>query len=120
GMEYVALMPEDVEELAGTVGGSRIDLAMVAAFDRQPSTIFVISDGAPGTRRENSDNAMDKDDIIDLIAEKRMEIMPNAPLVVNTITVDSDTSEAKQGEEFMRKLARKFRGKHRTVRPDRL
>lgn len=120
GTEFVALLPEDVEELAGTVGSSRIDLAMVAAFERMPSTIYVVSDGAPGTRRENSDRAMDKDDIIELIAEKRKEVMGNGALVVNTITVDSDTSEAKEGAEFMRKLARKFKGKHRTIKPEKI
>jgi hypothetical protein len=121
GIEYVPLYPDDVKELAGTEGGSRIDLAMVAAFERKPSTIFVLSDGAPGTKMAGDDRAMDKDKLIDLIHEKYKAIMGStAKLSVNTISIQSDSAEGKEGEQFMKKLARKFSGKHKEVKPDKL
>jgi hypothetical protein len=110
-----------VKELAGTEGGSRIDLAMVAAFERKPSTIFVLSDGAPGTKRPGDDAPMDKDDLIDLIHEKYKVIMgTTAKLQVNTISIKSDSADGKEGEKFMGKLARKFGGKHKEVKPDKI
>lgn len=121
GIEYVPLMPGDVAELAGTEGGSRIDLAMVAAFERQPSTLFVLSDGAPGTKRSSEDKAMDHDDIIKLVHEKYLKIMgEKSKLMVNTISIDSDTDEGREGTKFMRKLAAKFAGKHKEVKKDKL
>jgi hypothetical protein len=121
GIEYVPLMPEDVPELAGTEGGSRIDLAMVAAFERKPTTLFVLSDGAPGTKKSGADKAMDHDDIVKLIYEKYLSIMgQGAKLMVNTISIYSNTDEGKEGIKFMRKLANKFGGKHKEVRPEKL
>lgn len=117
GIAYVPLMPEDVKELAGTEGGSRIDLAMVAAFERKPTTLFVLSDGAPGTKKTGDDKPMDKDELIKLIVEKYKAIMGTAAkLTVNTINIESDTEEGKEGEKFMRKLAHAFGGKHKEVR----
>ncbi len=121
GIEYIPLMPDDIEELAGTEGGSRIDLAMVAAFERQPSTLFVLSDGAPGTRKSNADQPMDKDDLIKMIFEKYRELMGNkVKLTVNTISIYSDTDEGKEGEKWLKKLAHKFEGKHKEVKPEKL
>lgn len=116
GIEYVPLESDDIEELKGTEGGSRIDLAMVAAFERAPSTIYVLSDGAPGTKDPKSNSPMDKDDIIKLIHKKFGEIMgSNAKITLNTITIESDTEEGREGEQFMGKLARKFGGKYKKV-----
>ena len=121
GIEYVPLQPGDVKELAGTEGGSRIDLAMVAAFERKPSTIFVISDGAPGTKDPKSNGPMDKDDLIKLIKEKHKALMGSTTkFTLNTISIESDTEEGKEGEKFMGKLARAFEGKHKKVDPKKL
>ena len=121
GIEYIPVLPEDVKELAGTEGGSRIDLAMVAAFERKPSTLYVLSDGAPGTKKAGDDKPMDKDDLIKLIHEKYKAIMgTTAKLTVNTISIWSDSEEGKEGEKFLRKLARAFDGKHKEVKPDKL
>lgn len=116
GIEYVPLEPADVKELAGTEGGSRIDLAMVAAFERKPSTIYVISDGAPSTKAPRADGPMDKDDLIKLIKEKHKLLMGSTTkLQVNAITVESDTADGRDGEKFMSKLARAFDGKYKKV-----
>ena len=116
GIEYVPLEPDDIEELQGTEGGSRIDLAMVAAFERAPSTIYVLSDGAPGTRDPKSDGPMDKVDLINLIHQKFGELMGSkTKITVNTITIESDTAEGREGEQFMSKLAAKFHGKYKKV-----
>jgi hypothetical protein len=121
GIDYVPLEPNDVKELAGTEGGSRIDLAMVAAFERKPTTIYVLSDGAPGTKNPKDNQPMDKDDLIKLIHDKYKTIMGStAKLAVNTIWVESDTEEGKEGNKFMRKLARKFEGKHKEVKAKQL
>ena len=120
GIEYTAILTEDISELAGTEGGSRIDLAMVAAFERKPSTLFVLSDGAPGTRFAGKD-AMDKDDIIKLIYDKFEKMMgKTSKLQVNTISIYSNSEEGRDGEKFLRKLSGKFGGKHKEIKPDKL
>ncbi len=121
GIEYGPLEPNDVKELAGTEGGSRIDLAMVAAFERKPTTLYVLSDGAPGTKDPKDDKPMDKDDLIKLIYEKYKSMMgTTSKLTVNTISIYSDNAEGKEGEKFLRKLATTFGGKHKEVKPDKL
>lgn len=120
GISWVPLRPGDVKELAGTTGGSRIDLAMVAAFERQPSTLFVLSDGAPGTTRQGEGRPMDKKALIDFIHEKYKKLMPGQPLTVSTISVETSGAEGREGAEFLRNLARKFGGKHKEIRPARL
>lgn len=121
GIKYVPLQPNDVKELAGTEGGSRIDLAMVAAFERKPTTIYVLSDGAPGTKDPKDDGPMDKRKLIDLIHEKYKTMMGStSKLQVNTISIFTGDDEGKDGEKFLKDLARKFDGKHSTVKPDKL
>ena len=120
GIEYTAIMPEDVKELAGTEGGSRIDLAMVAAFERKPSTLFVLSDGAPGTRMAGQP-AMEKREIINLIYSKFEKMLgKTSKLQVNTISIYSNTADGREGEKFLRDLAQKFGGKHKEIKPDKL
>lgn len=120
GIEYTAILTEDIQELAGTEGGSRIDLAMVAAFERKPSTLYVLSDGAPGTRMAG-EPAMDKDDIIKLIYTKFEKMMgKTSKMQVNTISIYSNSEEGREGEKFLKKLAAKFGGKHKEIKPDKL
>lgn len=121
GIKYVPLQPGDVKELAGTEGGSRIDLAMVAAFERKPSTIYVLSDGAPGTKDPKDDGPMDKRKLIDLIHDKYKVIMGSTgKLQVNTISIETGDAGGEEGEKFLRDLARKFGGKHNVVKPNKL
>ncbi|HEX2748644.1 MAG TPA: hypothetical protein VHM91_11640 [Verrucomicrobiales bacterium] len=121
GIEYVPLMPDDVAELRGTEGGSRVDLAMVAAFERKPSTLFVLSDGAPGTKHAGDNGPMEHDEIIKMIYEKYKTLMgETSKLAVNTISIDSNTDEGREGTKFMRKLANKFGGKHKEVKANKL
>ena len=121
GISYRPLLPADVKELEGTEGGSRIDLAMVAAFERKPSTIYVLSDGAPGTRIPGADGPMDKGLLIDLIHSKYRVLMgPAAPLNVNTISIHTGDAEGEEGRIFLASLARRFGGKHVSLKPDKL
>ncbi len=118
GIEYVPLEPDDVKELAGTEGGSRVDLAMVAAFEQKPSTLFVLSDGAPSTKNPKDDAPMDHNDLIKLIHDKYQKIMGNiSKLTVNTISIEANDEK---GEKFMRMLATKFGGKHKIVKPNKI
>lgn len=120
-IKYIPLNVDDVKELAGTEGGSRIDLAMVAAFARKPTTIYVLSDGAPGTKEPKDDGPMDKRKLIDLIYDKYKAIMGSTTkLQVNTISIFTGDNDGKEGEKFLKDLARKFDGKHSTVKPDKL
>ncbi len=116
GVKYTPLKPDDVKELAGTEGSSRIDLAMVAAFERKPSTLFVLSDGAPGTKKKGEEGTMKPDDLIDLVHEKYVKILQNAPLEVLTITIDGGDAGAVEGNRFMTQLSRKFKGKHKEIK----
>lgn len=115
GTSFIPVEPNSVKELKGTSGGSRVDLAMVAAFSRKPSTIFVLSDGAPGTKKTEDNEPMSREAIVKLIYEKYNQMLRGPKVAVNTITVDSSSADGKAGEAFMKALSEKLGGKHKTV-----
>ena len=87
-----------------------MDLALVAAMERNPSTIFLLSDGQPTPIRDGK--ALDQNDIINLVEEHLKKMYGSRPLVINTIYTNKDPSE----EGFMRKISNGFNGKHKTVK----
>ncbi|MFT4547301.1 MAG: hypothetical protein ACI8XO_000776, partial [Verrucomicrobiales bacterium] len=112
GIAYHPIMPGDFSSLKGTSGGSRMDLALVAAFEQKPSSIFLIADGEPGTNRGGK--KLGQEDLIKLIVAEAKRAYGGAPLpTVNAISVKD------QGEKMLRAIAREFKGKYKSIDPAR-
>ena len=110
GIPYHPIMPNDIKSLSGTSGGSRMDLALVAAFEQKPATIFLIADGEPGTQRNGK--KLGQDALINLLADEAKRAYGGGTLpTVNAISVKD------QGENMLRAIARKFRGKYKSIDP---
>jgi hypothetical protein len=112
GIPYVPIYPSDVSGLKGTRGGSRVDLGIVAAMDRNPTTIFVLTDGEPGTIQDGEQVGLDE--LVKLVEGEYARIYGQRPLTINTISVKG------LGEKFLKKISKKFNGKHKNIRPDKL
>ena len=112
GIAYHPIMPDDFSSLKGTSGGSRMDLALVAAFEQKPSSIFLIADGEPGTSRGKK--RLGQDALIELLAEEAKRAYGKNPLPqVNAISVKD------QGEKMLRAIAKEFKGKYKSIDPAR-
>ena len=121
GIAYVPVLPEDIKELTGLEGGSRIDLAMAAAFMRSPVTLFVVCAGPPGTRKAGADKAMAATEVVELIQGACQALTDGKSRVtVNTFSFESIRFEAKEGKAFLRLLASKFGGKYLELKAPRL
>ncbi len=112
GVPFTPLTVDKVKGLEGTAGSSRMDLALVAAMERQASAIFLLSDGQPTTSKDG--RALDQNDLIDLVNDNYKRIYKGKACTINTIYTNRDRSE----EDFMKKIARKFNGKHKDVQLD--
>lgn len=113
GVQFTPLQVNQVKGLEGTSGGSRMDLALVAAMERGASTIFLLSDGQPTAIRNGV--PLKQEELIDLVEENYKRLYSGKgrkEVVINTIYTNTDRSE----EEFMKKISRKFRGKHKDVK----
>ncbi|MGK0186980.1 MAG: hypothetical protein ACI9R3_002765 [Verrucomicrobiales bacterium] len=112
GIPYFPIYPDDIEGLEGTSGGSRIELGLVAAMERLPSTIFVLSDGDPNTR--NADGKVPQEDLIKLVEENHKRLYTGRRLVINTLSIRD------LGEKFLKEISKTFKGRHRRIDPARL
>lgn len=113
GVAYHPIMPDDFSSLKGTSGGSRMDLALVAAFEQKPATIFLIADGEPGTARRGQ--KLGQDALIKLLASEAKRAYGSGATMptVNAISVKN------QGERMLRAIAKEFRGKYKSIDPAR-
>ena len=110
GNDYTPIPPESISSLRGTSGGSRMDLALVAAFKQKPSAIFLLADGEPGTSRGNK--KMSHKQIVDLIESEAKSIYRSGiKPTVNCISVKGI------GEKILKDIAKRFRGKYKSVDP---
>jgi len=112
GVPFTPLTVDTVKGLEGTSGSSRMDLALVAAMQREATTIFLLSDGQPSAVRNGQ--PLDQDALIDVIRDHHKKLYKGKPLVINTIYTNNNRSE----EAFMRTIARRFGGQHKDVRLD--
>ena len=110
GVTFAPLTVDSVKGLEGTSGSSRMDLAVVAAMQRQASTIFLLSDGQPSANRDG--RALSQDDLIDVIRDHHKQLYKGKPLTIHTIYTNTNRNE----EAFMRTISRRFGGKHTSVR----
>lgn len=110
GTAYTPIPPDSIRSLKGTSGGSRMDLALAAAFKQRPTTIFLIADGEPGTTKDGE--KMSEEKIIDLIeSEAKRSYSAGASPTVHCISVKGI------GEEILKKIASRFKGNYKAVDP---
>ncbi|MFN0125138.1 MAG: hypothetical protein ACKV19_00435 [Verrucomicrobiales bacterium] len=109
GVPFAPLTVDSVQGLEGTTGSSRMDLALVAAMERQASTIFLLSDGQPSAYTANG--SLSKDEILKVITDHHKRLYRNKPLVIHTIYTNTDRKE----EAFMQEISKHFKGKHKDV-----
>ena len=87
-----------------------MDLALVVAFMQKPSGIFLIADGVPGTQRNGK--KMGNKQIVDLIQTEAKNIYRGGSMPsVNCISVKGI------GAEILKDIAKRFRGKYKSVDP---
>lgn len=110
GVDYVPIPPDEVSGLKGTSGGSRLDLALVAAFDQKATSIFLITDGAPSTSKNGK--RLSEKEIVNLVSEEadRVYGKTNRP-VVNCISINGI------GKSILSDIAKKFKGKFKVIEP---
>lgn len=112
GISYQGFKPSQVKGLEGTGGGSRMDLGLSLAFERQATTVFLLSDGEPGTQRNAK--KLETNELIKFMSDQESKFLKGKRAVVNTISVNPEA------ESFMKKVASRFNGKHKSVDPTKL
>ncbi len=112
GISYFPIMPSTVKVLEGTSGGSRMDLALVAAFLQKPSSVFLIADGEPGTAKGGQ--KLGNTAIVDLIFQESKKIYRGQLPKVNCISVKGI------GEAILKDISKRFRGNYKAVDPSKV
>jgi hypothetical protein len=105
-------MPDSIKALAGTSGGSRMDLALVAAFLQKPSSVFLIADGAPGTSKGGQ--KLGNSAIVDLIFQEAKQIYRGQLPKVNCISVKGI------GEAILKDISKRFGGNYKAIDPSKI
>ncbi len=108
-IRYTPIESRDVPFLRGTSGGSRYDLALVAAFMQRPDTIFLITDGEPSTQKGG--RRLSKSEIIDLVIQGAREYSSSRTPQVNCIGINGI------GAGYLQDIAKAFRGQYRNIVP---
>jgi hypothetical protein len=113
GVEYIPIPTDKVSGLKGTTGGSRLDLALVAAFDQKATSIFLITDGAPSTAKDGK--RLSEKDIVKLVDDEADRVYgKNNHPVVNCISINGI------GASILKDISRKFKGKYKDIEPKKL
>ena len=108
---YVPIRPRDFNDTEDTAGGSRYDLALVAAFQQRPEVIFLLTDGEPRTTRRGK--RLSKEEILSLVLRAGKSKSGRQP-VVNGISVNGI------GKSYLKEIARAFRGTVKVIEPRKL
>ncbi len=109
---YVPIRPGKFEATKNTSGGSRYDLALIAAFEQQPETIFLLTDGEPSTRRDGE--SLSKNEILSMVRRAGKRAASGRRLVINGISVNGI------GKNYLKDIARAFHGTVKVIEPKKL
>jgi hypothetical protein len=112
GVRYVPIEPDDVPYMKGTAGGSRYDLALVAAFQQKASTIFLVTDSNPsmtmrtilGTQKSVAPN-----DVINIVYRAAGKLYGKQLPLLHCIGVNES------GKSYLTQLAMTFRSEYRSI-----
>ncbi|MDA0811221.1 MAG: hypothetical protein O3C21_02350 [Verrucomicrobia bacterium] len=112
GITYIPIEPADVPYMSDTAGGSRYDLALVAAFQQKVSTIYLITDGTPSTTKKRwfgGSKNLEKDEIINVVYKAAKELYGEKLPLLHCIGINSE------GEAYLTQLAAAFRSEYRRI-----
>lgn len=109
---YVPIRPNDFEPTKNTSGGSRYDLALMAAFEQRPDTVFLLTDGEPSTRRNGE--SLSKNEILTMVRRAGRKASGGRRMVVNGISVNGI------GEDYLKEITRAFDGTIKVIEPKKL
>ncbi len=113
GVRYEPILPDEFRSLRGTTGGSRLDLALVAAFEQQADTVYLFTDGAPSTRKRGE--PVSREELISIVEKKAAsEYRKSRKPVVNCVGVNG------VAEDYLREIAKAFGGEYKNITPDSL
>ena len=112
GVRYFPIEPADLPYMKGTSGGSRYDLALVAAFQQKASTIYLVTDGTPSTTRRTwlgVRKSLGKNEIISVVHKAANNIYGKKLPLLHCIGVNA------QGEAYLTHLASAFRSEYKRI-----
>ncbi|MEZ5325496.1 MAG: hypothetical protein R3F19_10575 [Verrucomicrobiales bacterium] len=112
GTTYIPIEPADVPYMSGTAGGSRYDLALVAAFQQKVSTVYLVTDGTPSTTKKQwyglSKN-LSKDEIINVVYKAANKLYGEKLPLLHCIGINTG------GEAYLPQLAAAFRSEYKRI-----
>ncbi len=113
GVPYVPIEPNDVVYMKKTGGGSRYDLALVAAFQQRATTIYLITDGTPSTTRDRGllpgMKALSRDEIIRTVIKAGKKLYKENSPIIHCVGIN------RRGEAYLKQIALAFGGAYRNI-----
>lgn len=109
---YVPIRPSDLKSTRDTSGGSRYDMALLAAFEQRPDTIFLLTDGEPSTSRDGE--RLSKREILTMVRKAGKRAYGSKTPRVNGISVNGI------GKGYLEDIARTYNGKVKVIEPKKL
>ncbi|MEM7384857.1 MAG: hypothetical protein AAF514_07915, partial [Verrucomicrobiota bacterium] len=117
GVSYTPILPADVPFMKKTAGGSRYDLALVAAFQQKATTLYLLTDGAPSTARKGFLGRLrsvpDSEILRTVVAAAKANYGKHLP-AIHTVSVNG------VGAGFLMEVSRQFGGRYRELKADSL
>lgn len=108
GIAYTPIQPNEVLFLKGTNGGSRYDLALIAAFQQRASTVYLVSDGAPSVAKERrflpGSSSISREEVIRTVVKAGKRLYPKEAPVVHCVSINGI------GESYLKRIALAFKG----------
>ena len=111
-IKYVPIRPGDMASTRDTSGGSRYDMALLAAFEQKPDTIFLLTDGEPSTSRRG--DRLSKNEIVEMVHKAGKRAYGGKKPRVNGISVNGI------GESYLKAIVRPYHGTVKIIEPKKL
>ena len=109
GIPYTPIRPSETPYMKGTKGGSRYDLALVAAFQQRASTVYLVTDGTPSVMKERrflpGASSVSREDVIRTVVKAGQRLYPKELPVVNCVSINGI------GESYLKQIALAFKGR---------
>lgn len=109
GIAYTPIQPREVLFMKGTLGGSRYDLALIAAFQQRASTIYLVTDGTPSVMKERrflpGTTSVAREEVIRTVVKAGNRLYPKELPVVHCVSINGI------GESYLKQIALAFKGR---------
>lgn len=108
GIRYVPIMCDEFDLTRDTSGGSRYDLALIAAFQQHPETIFLMTDGNPSTQKDGQE--LGREEILALVQKGANRAGGGVKPRINGISVNG------VGADYLQEITKAFRGDYKEIK----